>query len=218
MCDLSLILAALDPAGLFAAVCAIIWTLLCPTSCVAALVSVALCPFQRTASQALRLSKLGFWAGVIAFIVSFAATLATAGFPTNRPSETEDGLILDFLTALAPILAFFTGRCSRSKIARSATAPSAAPSYLMPSGVIKRSGVCDGEAFLASIEIPVWTLVHLRREGASDSALLQAYPNLNQTDLDAAWDYAHSHPDEIASALERRTEQIPGNLGPGQNS
>ena len=69
--------AAVDPAGPFAAVCGITWTLLCPTSCVAAVVSAALCPFQRMTRQALRLSRVGLWAGSIAFVVATVATVRT---------------------------------------------------------------------------------------------------------------------------------------------
>ena len=118
MHDSSIILAAVDPAGPFAAVCGITWTLLCPTSGVAALVSAALCPFKRTAHQALRLSGVGLWAGSIAFVVATVATVATAGFPKDPPESVADAVILISLTAIAPVLAYFTGRLSRRKMIR----------------------------------------------------------------------------------------------------
>jgi cytochrome bd-type quinol oxidase subunit 2 len=125
MRDSFIMLAAVDPAGPFAAVCGITWTLLCPTSGVAALVSAALCPFQRTARQALRLSRVGLWAGSIAFIAATVATVATAGFPKDPPESVADAVLLISLTAIAPVLAYFIGRFSRRKIARLETQESA---------------------------------------------------------------------------------------------
>jgi cytochrome bd-type quinol oxidase subunit 2 len=124
MADSFIMLAAIDPAGPFAAVCGITWTLLCPTSGVAALVSAALCPFQRTARQALRLSRVGLWVGLVAFFVAVVATVATAGFPKDPPESVADAVPLILLTGIAPVLSFFTGRVSRRKIARLETAKS----------------------------------------------------------------------------------------------
>jgi uncharacterized protein (DUF433 family) len=39
--------------------------------------------------------------------------------------------------------------------------------------------------------------VNFRRLGGSDAELLRAYPLLNSADLEAAWDYAAAHPEEI---------------------
>ena len=122
MNDSPTIFAAVDPAGSFAAVCGIAWVLLCPTSGVAALVSAALCPFQRTARQALRLSRVGIWAGTIAFVVAIVATVATAGFPKDPPESVADAVLLISLTGIAPVVAFFTGRFSRRKMIRSEVA------------------------------------------------------------------------------------------------
>ncbi len=111
-------LAAVDPAGPFAAACGITWTLLCPTSAVAALVSAALCPFRRTARQAIRLSRVGLWAGSLAFLVAIVATIATASFPKDPPESIADAVLLVSLTGVAPVLACFTGRLSRRKIVK----------------------------------------------------------------------------------------------------
>src|SRR5215813_6457005 len=97
----SVMLAAVDPAGPFAAICGITWTLLCPTSGVAALVSAALCPFRRTARQALRLSRVGLWAGSIAFLVAIVATVVTAGFLKDPPESVADAVLLILLTGIA---------------------------------------------------------------------------------------------------------------------
>jgi hypothetical protein len=133
-----IMLASVDPAGWFAAVCGITWTLLAPTSGVAALVSAALCPFQRTVRQALRLSRAGVWAGSIAFLVALVATLATTGFPKNPPESVADAVLWVLLTGIAPALAFFTGRFSRRKIARLETAESANKA-LQPNAATKDS-------------------------------------------------------------------------------
>jgi hypothetical protein len=86
-------LAAVDPAGPFAAACGITWTLLLPTSGVAALVSAGLCPFRRTVRQAFRLSRVGLWTGSIAFVVAVVATVATAGFRKD-PAESVTEAVL----------------------------------------------------------------------------------------------------------------------------
>jgi uncharacterized protein (DUF433 family) len=45
--------------------------------------------------------------------------------------------------------------------------------------------------------IPVWLLEQARRLGASEQALLAAYPHLRAEDLVNAWAYARSHSAEI---------------------
>jgi uncharacterized protein (DUF433 family) len=57
--------------------------------------------------------------------------------------------------------------------------------------------VCGGEACITRTRIPVWLLVHARRLGASEVALLQAYPPLRAEDLVNAWAYARLHAAEI---------------------
>ena len=125
MHDPFIMLAAVDPAGPFAAVCGITWTLLWPTSGVAAIVSAPLCPFQRTAHQALRLSRVGMWAGVTAFVAALVATVATAGFQKDPPESVSDSVLWIVMTGIAPAIAYFTGRFSRRKIVALETAGSA---------------------------------------------------------------------------------------------
>jgi uncharacterized protein (DUF433 family) len=43
--------------------------------------------------------------------------------------------------------------------------------------------------------------VEYRQLGASTSKILEAYPQLTEPDLQAAWDYYHSFPEEIAAAI-----------------
>jgi uncharacterized protein (DUF433 family) len=45
-------------------------------------------------------------------------------------------------------------------------------------------GVCGGDARIRNTRIPVWTLVSLRQQGATDSDQLAAYPSLIQSDLE----------------------------------
>jgi len=62
-------------------------------------------------------------------------------------------------------------------------------------------GVCGGNACIRHTRIPVWTLVSLRSQGATDKELIEDYPSLNQTDLEAAWTYYQQHKDEIDHAI-----------------
>lgn len=64
-------------------------------------------------------------------------------------------------------------------------------------GIDTVPGVCGGEACISRTRIPVWLLVHARRLGASESALLHAYPTLHAEDLVNAWAYAQLHRTEI---------------------
>jgi uncharacterized protein (DUF433 family) len=49
--------------------------------------------------------------------------------------------------------------------------------------------------------IPVWLLEQARRLGASEQALLAAYPHLRAEDLVNAWAYSRSHPAEIEGQI-----------------
>jgi hypothetical protein len=111
------ILGAVDPAGPFAAACGITWTFMAPTSGVSALVSAALCRFGRTARQALRLSTVAVWSGLAAFTASVVGTVATAGWKEGPKESTSDAVLLILVTGLCPLLAVFTSRWSRRKMA-----------------------------------------------------------------------------------------------------
>lgn len=68
-------------------------------------------------------------------------------------------------------------------------------------GVDSRPDVCGGEPCIVRTRIPVWLLEQGRRLGASEQALLAAYPNLRAEDLVNAWAYARSHAEEIDSQI-----------------
>lgn len=65
----------------------------------------------------------------------------------------------------------------------------------------KTPGVVGGDACIRGTRIPVWELVEYRQLGASTSKILEAYPQLTESDLQAAWDYDRSFPEEIAAAI-----------------
>ena len=72
----------------------------------------------------------------------------------------------------------------------------------MESLILKTPGVCGGVACIRKTRIPVWTLVHFRELGASESGLLSSYPSLTPEDLRAAWDYYEEHHrEEIDEAI-----------------
>jgi len=61
--------------------------------------------------------------------------------------------------------------------------------------------VCGGNACIRETRIPVWTLVSLRSQGATDEELLKDYPSLTRMDLEAALDYYQEHKNEINQAI-----------------
>jgi uncharacterized protein (DUF433 family) len=68
-------------------------------------------------------------------------------------------------------------------------------------GIDSRSDVCGGEPGIVRTRIPMWLLEHARRFGASEQALLAAYPSLRAEDLVNAWAYARSHAAEIEAQI-----------------
>lgn len=70
----------------------------------------------------------------------------------------------------------------------------------------KTPGVCGGDARVRSTRIAVWLLVGYRKDGVSDSRLLEMYPALNLGDLSAAWWYYAEHHDEIERAIREQEE------------
>jgi uncharacterized protein (DUF433 family) len=68
----------------------------------------------------------------------------------------------------------------------------------------KTPGVCGGEACIRSTRIPVWLLVGYRKDGATDTELLDMYPSLTLADLSAAWWYYAEHRDEIDQAIREQ--------------
>jgi uncharacterized protein (DUF433 family) len=68
----------------------------------------------------------------------------------------------------------------------------------------KTPGVMGGDACIRQTRIPVWLLVSLRHQGASEAYLLEDYPMLTAADLVNAWLYAEAYPEEIQAAIARQ--------------
>lgn len=64
-------------------------------------------------------------------------------------------------------------------------------------GIDSRQDICGGEACIVRTRIPVWLLEQARRLGATEQALLAAYPSLRAEDLVTAWNYSRAHTAEI---------------------
>ena len=64
-------------------------------------------------------------------------------------------------------------------------------------GIDSTPDVSGGEARIVRTRIPVWVLVQLRQQGASEADILRSYPTLRAEDLANAWGYARLHRDEI---------------------
>ncbi len=67
--------------------------------------------------------------------------------------------------------------------------------------ITKTPGVCGGHACVRNTRIPVWTLVSLRQQGATEQELLNNYPGLNLEDLTAVWGYYYNHKSEIDTVV-----------------
>jgi uncharacterized protein (DUF433 family) len=59
-----------------------------------------------------------------------------------------------------------------------------------------------GEARIANTQIAIWELVNAQDLGCTDRDLLQMYPQLTESDLATAWEYADTHPEEMMLALQ----------------
>jgi len=69
------------------------------------------------------------------------------------------------------------------------------------SWISKQPDRCGGEACVRETRITVWGLANYRRLGLPDNEILGAIQELTSADLEAAWEYAASHPEEIDRAI-----------------
>ena len=74
------------------------------------------------------------------------------------------------------------------------------------SGIEKTAGVCGGVACIGHTRIPVWVLENARRQGVTESELLQDYPTLTARDLVNAWAYVRLHSEEIDRDITENEE------------
>ena len=76
--------------------------------------------------------------------------------------------------------------------------------------ISKLPGRCGGRACVRDTRITVWGLVAHRRSGMSDRAILDAVQGLHAADLEAAWEYAAEHTDEIDRDIRQNEEGYAG--------
>ena len=72
--------------------------------------------------------------------------------------------------------------------------------------ITKTPGVCGGNACILGTRITVWGLVARRKLGLADAAIMERVQGLTQADLEAAWQYAATHSEEIEEAIRRNEE------------
>jgi uncharacterized protein (DUF433 family) len=65
------------------------------------------------------------------------------------------------------------------------------------SSISKVPGRCGGRACVRDSRITVWGIVAYRRLGMTDADILAAIQGLTPADLEAAFEYAATHADEI---------------------
>ncbi|MBD2424664.1 DUF433 domain-containing protein [Phormidium sp. FACHB-1136] len=65
----------------------------------------------------------------------------------------------------------------------------------------KTPGFCGGHARIRHTRIPVWQVIALQNQGASDDEILQTFPGLTLFDLAIARAYYASHIEEIDRAI-----------------
>ena len=70
----------------------------------------------------------------------------------------------------------------------------------------KTPGICGGYAHIRDTRIPVWTLVSLYHQGATEEELLKNYPGLTLDDLIYAWGYYYNHQSEINHIIKLMDE------------
>ena len=68
--------------------------------------------------------------------------------------------------------------------------------------IISTPNICGGSARIKDTRIPVWGLALARKQGFTDSEILEMYPHLQLSDLAAAWEYQASHVEEINAEIE----------------
>lgn len=74
------------------------------------------------------------------------------------------------------------------------------------SWISKNGNRCGGDACVRDTRITIWGLVASRRLGMSDAAIVKSVQGLTPADLEAAWEYAAVHAEEIEEAI-RANEQ-----------
>ncbi|MEP6663623.1 MAG: DUF433 domain-containing protein [Verrucomicrobiota bacterium] len=75
-------------------------------------------------------------------------------------------------------------------------------------GIFRTTGVCGGDACIRAMRIAVWMLEEGRRNGFTEEIFFEAYPALTRTDLQNAWAYVASRPEEIENLIRENNEMM----------
>ena len=75
-------------------------------------------------------------------------------------------------------------------------------------GICKTPGVIGGDACIIGTRLPVWLFVSLRQQGATDSEILESYPQLSAADLVNVWAYFTAYSEEIKLALHEQESEM----------
>ena len=70
----------------------------------------------------------------------------------------------------------------------------------------KTPGICGGYARIRNTRIPVWTLVSLLQQGATEQELLRNYPTITLNDLTSVREYYYNHQSEIGQIIKSMDE------------
>jgi len=62
-----------------------------------------------------------------------------------------------------------------------------------------------GDDCVRNTRIPVWLLVSMRRQGQTDTEILDGYDSLDTTDLAAAWNHFELHSDRVVAQSMRHS-------------
>jgi uncharacterized protein (DUF433 family) len=74
------------------------------------------------------------------------------------------------------------------------------------SWISKKPDRCGGDACVRDSRITVWGLVAYQRLGLSESEIMRNVQGLTGADLEAAWEYAAAHAEEIDEAIRANEE------------
>lgn len=67
--------------------------------------------------------------------------------------------------------------------------------------IVKKAGICGGDACVAGTRIPVWVLERSRQLEIPIDDILEDYPSISWGQLLAAWQYAEDHRQEIEAQI-----------------
>lgn len=77
--------------------------------------------------------------------------------------------------------------------------------YAKPA-ITRTPGVCGGDACIRGTRYAVWLLHRSRQLGLLDQQILEQHPDLTQQDLNDAWAYVESHPEEIEQSIRENED------------